>query len=326
MAIPQRSSHADAEALRRAAGGLRFDRVERHALRDVRGRDAVPRRTRRSPGAQAGTLRTEGPPGHLPVHDRRRLARRFVRPQAEAVRRRQQDGAGGQFPGQARRLHDVPQESAVRLPAGRFVRDRGERPVPAHAVGGGRPLRDPVDVVGPHQPLRGDARHAHRVVHLRPAEHRRLGQLRPGHGESEPALVRGGGPSAPLCGHPDLGVGLPARLPPGHPHRARPDADRQRETPGQVGRAPAARARDGRRRQSPGPRASRGRCGGRGPDPVVRNRIRDAARGPGGVRPLRRIGRDTEALRPGTGPHRRFRAGNAWSAVGWPSAGSGSSN
>ena len=34
--------------------------------------------------------------------------------------------------------------------------------------------------VGPHQPLRGDARHAHRVVHVRPAEHRLLGELRPG--------------------------------------------------------------------------------------------------------------------------------------------------
>ncbi len=96
----------------------------------------------------------------------------------------------------------------------------------------GRPLRDPVDVVGPHQPLRRDARHAHRVVHLRSAEHRRLGELRPGYREPEPALVRGGRPSAPLCGPPDLGVGFLARLPPGHPHRARRDADRQREAPG----------------------------------------------------------------------------------------------
>ena len=32
-----------------------------------------------------------------------------------------------------------------------------------------------------YEPLQGDARHAHRLVHLRPAEHRLVGQLRPGH-------------------------------------------------------------------------------------------------------------------------------------------------
>ncbi len=73
----------------------------------------------------------------------------------------------------------------------------------------------------------------------------------------EPALVRGGGAARPVCRHADLGLRLPAGLPPGDAHRARPDADRQRPPPGRLRRAPAARAGAGRRGQSPAPRAPR---------------------------------------------------------------------
>ena len=85
--------------------------------------------------------------------------------------------------------------------------------------------------VGPHEPLRGDAEHAHRVVHVRPAEHRRLGQLRPRHGQPQPAVVRGAGAGRALRRRPDVGRRLPARLPPGDARRARPDADRRPRPP-----------------------------------------------------------------------------------------------
>ncbi len=107
------------------------------------------------------------------------------------------------------------------------MRHRGQRPVPAHRRVRRRHVRDPLDEVGPHQPLRSDAGDAHRVVHVRPAEHRRLGELRPGHGEPQPAVVRGAGAGRALRRRPDLGRRLPARLPPGHARRARPDADRR---------------------------------------------------------------------------------------------------
>ncbi len=170
-----------------------------------------------------------------------------------------------------------------------------------------RPLRDPLDVVGPHQPLRGDARHAHRVVHLRPAEPRRVGQLRPGDREPRLPLVRGGRAPCAVRRHADLGLRLPARLPPGDAHRARPVADRQRRPARRLRRAPAARAGGDRRGRPPAPRRPTRRRRARGPHPLVRDRLRHAARGARAVRPLGRDRRDTRPLRPGARPDRRVR-------------------
>ena len=86
---------------------------------------------------------------------------------------------------------DLPQAAAVGVPPARRERHRGQ-----HAVSPRRRLRrrhrpDPVDAHRPLEPLQRHAGHAHRLVHLRPAEPWLLGQLRAGHGEPEPAVVRG---------------------------------------------------------------------------------------------------------------------------------------
>ena len=74
--------------------------------------------------------------------------------------------------------------------ARRQVRHAGQRPVPAPPRADGRHLPDPLDDDRQQRALPGDAGHPHRLVLLRPAEPRLVGQLRPGHGEPEPAVVR----------------------------------------------------------------------------------------------------------------------------------------
>ena len=70
---------------------------------------------------------------------------------------------------------------------------------------------DPLDAHQPLEPLQRHARDAHRLVHVRPAEHRRLGELRPRHDEPQPAVVPRARPPDALRGHAGLGRGLPAR-------------------------------------------------------------------------------------------------------------------
>src|SRR5438046_1672920 len=55
-------------------------------------------RSRQSARAEATPLLAEGETCHLPVQHRRRLARRYLRPQAEAHRRRRQNDRRGRRP------------------------------------------------------------------------------------------------------------------------------------------------------------------------------------------------------------------------------------
>ena len=142
-----------------------------------------------------------------------------------------QDGRRSTSSRPQRGLQDVPQAAAVGVRAARQVRHGGQRPVPAPGRVRRRPLRDPLDEDGPHRPLPGDARHPHRLVHVRAAEHRLVGQLRPGHDEPEPAVVRRPRAAIALRRRPGLGERLPARLPSGHARRPRRRADRQPPAP-----------------------------------------------------------------------------------------------
>ena len=98
-----------------------------------------------------------------------------------------------------------------------------QRSFPARARRRRRTVRHPLDGIEPHQSLRGDAGHPHRLVDLCPAERRGLGELRPGDGESEPALVRRFGTARPLRRRADLGLRFSAGLPsgPAGPARSR---------------------------------------------------------------------------------------------------------
>ena len=212
--------------------------------------------------------------------------------------------------------------------ARRQVRHRGQRPVPARRAVRGRHLRDPLDGVGPYEPLRGHARHAHRVVHVRPAEHRRLGELRPGHGEPQSAVVHGHGAGRALRRHADLGVRLPARLPPGHARHARPHAHRQRRPPRRLRRLQQLELRPACTSATP---STSNAASGRRRALDARIRSFETAfgmqqRGAGSVRPVegdRRDAASSTACNAGPTP---ASAGSAWWPGGWPSAASASSN
>ena len=80
----------------------------------------------------AAAFRARGQARHLPLHDRRRLPRRYLRPQAEALRpttaRRSPSTTGRASSAQFKRFFKRPQ---LGVPPRRRVRDRGQRPVPA---------------------------------------------------------------------------------------------------------------------------------------------------------------------------------------------------
>ena len=142
-----------------------------------------------SPGSPATALPRAGQAGHLPVHERRPVARRHVRPQAGPATVR--------GPGSARRDHDrAPQERqghalAVLGPAARPERNRGDRPLPAHRRLHRRDLRDPLDVHRQPEP-RAVALDDELGQHAAdPAQPGFVADLRPGYGEPEPAGLRG---------------------------------------------------------------------------------------------------------------------------------------
>ena len=183
--------------------------------------------------------------------------------------------------------------------------------------------------VGPHQPLQGDARHAHRVVHRSPG--RASGSwVSYGLGTENrnlPSFVVLA-PQRPLRRRPDLGLRLPARLPPGDARRPRPRADRRPPPPA----SPASSSRSCELDLLAGaePPAT---CEPRRADPTSTARIQSFETAFGMQREAPEafdLSRETDAtlapLRPGARPHRRASPGSAWSPAGWPSAASGSSS
>ena len=112
-------------------------------------------------------------------------------PKPKLFARRGQDRRGGRISGPQRGLQDVPQAAAVGVRPARRMRHGGQLAVSAHRRVRGRALRDPLDEVGPHESLQRDAGHAHRLVHVRPAEHRQRGSATAWAREPQPAVVRG---------------------------------------------------------------------------------------------------------------------------------------
>ena len=180
----------------------------------------------------------------------------------------------------------------------------------------------------PQRALPGHAGHAHRLVHLRPAEHRLLGQLRPGHGEPEPAVVRRHRAALALrrrrrSGRTDFlpGCHQGTRVVPGPepianvqpPRRRRPSCSEL-----ELGLADAFNRR--------APEAQRHDARAGGPDPLVRDRLRHAARGARGLRPVEGDRRDAASSTAWSAARPRASPGSAWSAAGWPSAACASSS
>ena len=202
-------------------------------------------------------FRAAGEERHLLLHGRRRVARRFVRPQAEARRARRQA------------VHRIEEPDGERQPA------VAEEPleVPASTGKSGMPVSelfphiadvrrrpggDPLDEGRPAAALDRRAVPAHRAQQRRPAQPRLVGQLRPGKREPEPARLR----RAELRRRAVRRAGellqrLPAGQPPGHA-ACRPTARRSTTSPpADDDRAhPAGEARPARAART---RRSRGR-------------------------------------------------------------------
>ena len=125
---------------------------------------------------------------------------------------------------------------------------------------------------------------------VRPAEPRLVGQLRPGHGEPEPAVVRRARPAAALRRH--AGLGAPTSCPAATRGRASspaPSRSPNLRAPRRRRRAAGAGARPARPRSTAATCSGRaGRPAPRGPDPVVRDRLRHAARDARGASTCRR--------------------------------------
>ena len=249
--------------------------------------------------------------GGLPVHARRDLPCRHVRPQAEAE--------GDERPAAADRQAEVrvradgqPAVVAVEVSTLWAERDRGERPVPADRFVHRRHLRHPVDVRRRSGVARTRApEHQHRQRSLRPSLPGGVDALRPGDREPEPAGLPQPESVALSRRGPELRLGVPPRDLSGDAHRGREHEFQGGQAVGPLaGRrspAAAAAARPARATESPAPGAG-GRGPGTGsPDRLVRDGLPDAGRGAGrdGHRP--RVGGDPGTLRRRRGADGRIR-------------------
>ncbi len=252
-----------------------------------------------SAGAAAAAFPRAGEAGDLPVHERRAVARRHLRPQAGAgeVRR----------PGPAGLDHDGPPQGrqddalAVRRAAARRERHRGVRPLPARRRLHRRHLRAPLAVHGQPE-SRAVAADDELGQHAAdPAEPGLVADLRPGHREPEPARLRGALPGQAGRRPAVVEQQLPARHLPGHAHpqqrhRPGPDHPRRHQPPP----APRGAARAGGPDPVAQPRAhgrARPRRGARGPRGLAGDGLPHAVRGARGVRPRARDSGDPSALR-----------------------------
>ena len=157
----------------------------------------------------------------------------------------------------------------------------GQRPVPAPPRPDGRHLPDPLDDDRQQRALPGDAGDPHRLVLLRPAEPRLVGQLRPGHGEPEPAVVRRPRPAPALRRHAGVRQRLPAR-PTTRARASSPARSRSRTSKRQAADGRRCRSWNsacaGRAQPRP-PDAARPRLRPGRPHPLVRDRVPHAVRG-----------------------------------------------
>ena len=133
-------------------------------------------RLRRSDDPEGAAFPAQGEERHLLLHGRRRVARRLVRPQAEAGGGRRQGRRPGRQPHREREP-EVAQEP-VDVPAPRPVGTPRQRALPAHRVVRRRPLRHPLDEGRAAVALDGRALPAHRQQQRRPAQPRLVDQLR----------------------------------------------------------------------------------------------------------------------------------------------------
>ena len=243
---------------------------------------------RRPPaGAPAGPLPGEGEAPDRLLHDRRVLAPRHVRLQAEAPARPRQDrSASNKVLGSPYRFR----------PRGECGQD-GQRAVRARRRGRRRLL------LPAHRPRRlgralgGDPGHAHRLGHDPAAEPRLVDQLRPGHAEHQPAVVRRARRQGAVQRLPGLGRELPARLPQGRAGDPRPRPPARRQEPGALGLAAGAGGPDAPRPERGPPLGPRRRRTAGLADDDLRHRLRPDARGPRGVRHRPRIAPDARPLR-----------------------------
>ena len=157
-----------------------------------------------SAGRPAAALPRAGEAGDLPVHERRPVARRHLRPQAGAGEVRRPGPAGlGRRPAAARRGKIMPSPFAAR-PHG-AERHRGHRALPARRRLHRRHLRAPLDVHRQPEPRAVAADDELGQHAADPAQPRLVADLRPGDGEPEPARAswcsaRASRSSARSCG------------------------------------------------------------------------------------------------------------------------------
>ena len=218
----------------------------------------------------------------------------------------------------------------VPVPEVRQERHRDQRAVPAYRLGDRRDLPGPVDDDRRDQSRSGPHVHEHRLADRRPAEHGRLGHLRPGQRGRGPARLRRPGLDrqgafAPADRGAAVGQRLLAQPVPGRAG-ARPGGGRALS--GQP-RGRVARAAGGRRRRDQRPERAARRRGGRPrdrhPHRPVRDGVPDAGERPRADGHPRREPQDARALRLPAG--RRFvRLATACSPAAWPSAACGSSS
>ena len=167
----------------------------------------------------------------------------------------------------------------MELQALREVGHRGQRSAARRRRVRRRPVRDPRHEERSRGPLRGHARHSHRLGHVYKAEHRGLGKLWPRNVQPESAFVHRHRPADALRGQSGVGIGLPSRHPPGDAYRARPGPYSQPQAASRFPRDPGDGARASRFLQSPAlERARIGRRSGRAHQ-VLRDRVQHAEGG-----------------------------------------------
>ncbi len=150
----------------------------------------APAAARQPAGPQGAALSAPREADHLPVHERRAVARRHVRPQAGAQRARgrgrsrvpaDQDEAEGQGEADALALH---------VPTVRRKRHRGLRAVSRGGAVHRRHLRAALDVDGQSQSRAGPVDDELRQHAAHPPQPGLVADLCPGFGEPEPARLR----------------------------------------------------------------------------------------------------------------------------------------
>ena len=254
-------------------------------LHELLAEDAAHASTADPLAPRTGAFSGQGEARHFSVHDRRRLAHRHLRPQAEAACRRRPRVTLDHPEDQNRPGYE---QIFLKRPHWEF-RPHGQSgievsdPLPACRRPRGRYGADPLDAHRSFESLQRHAGHAHRVVRLRRPSIGSWASYGLGtENRNLPSFVVIAPPDA-LRRHASLGLRLPARLPSRNAGRARG------RTGGQYHAARAGRI------------ARRG-AGGSGQD----NRRHPAARGDDALLAAHQIVRD--GLRHANGRARRFRS------------------